>query len=94
MSALGQKQTLTRCFLMSALPPKADIVTAVISTPGSSCKPRIAVDLSFLMAAVAEPPARKQLGLARGRSLTLPVSPNAERRRPTTSMPIRTTRTL
>jgi hypothetical protein len=25
MSALGQKRTLTRCFLMSALPPKADI---------------------------------------------------------------------
>ena len=33
MSALGQKQTLTRCFLMSALPPKADIAVPIAVRP-------------------------------------------------------------
>jgi len=62
-------------------------LTALISSRVRSYTPRIAVDLSFQRVAVAEPRARKRLGLVRGRSLTLRVSPNAEWRRPTTNTP-------
>ncbi len=54
------------------------LLTAAISSRVRSCTPHIAVGLSFQRAAVAEPPARKQLDLVRGRSLTLRVSPSAE----------------
>jgi hypothetical protein len=53
-------------------------LTVVISSRVRSCTPRIAVGPSFQREEVAEPPAHKRLGLVRGRSLTLRVSPSAE----------------